>query len=411
MIDKFHYIRGGAETYCFNLANALSAAGHDVIFFSMKHPANRPCAQAEYFVSEVAFDRSAGIAECLKNLPRVLYNREARQKLANLINKEKPDIAHINLIHRHLSVSVLDALWEAEIPIVWTVHDFILQCPAYLMLRNGAPCSDCVAGKTWSCVRNRCIKRSLPKSLTAFAENALFKWKNVSTKVDAFICPTEFYKNMLLQGGYAPEKTYHINNPLAVDFPYHAGNQGVSYLYSGRLSREKGLFTLLHAMQKLPDVSCVIAGEGPLKDDLRAFICEKDLKNVCLIGKLSQPALWSLVAQSRAVIVPSEWYENGSYAAMEAMGLGRPVIASDMGGLPEHVEDGTTGLLFKAADSDALAKAVRHMESMPDNALQLMGKAALAKARVAFSAHVYAHTVIDLYKKILRAKCTKQAAK
>lgn len=411
MIDKFYYIRGGAETYCFNLANALRAAGHDVIFFSMKHPANLPCAQTEYFVSEVAFDRSAGVAECLKNLPRVLYNREARQKLTSLINKEKPDIAHVNLIHRHLSVSVLDALWEAAIPIVWTVHDFILQCPAYLMLRNGAPCSDCVTGTTWNCVRNRCIKHSLSKSLIAFAENAVFKWKGVSKKVDAFICPTEFYKKMLLQGRYAPEKIYHINNPLAADFTCYTGNLGVSYLYSGRLSREKGLFTLLHAMQKLPEVSCMIAGEGPLKDDLRAFICEKDLKNVRLIGKLSQPDLWTQVSRSRAVIVPSEWYENGSYAAMEAMGLGRPVIASDMGGIPEHVEDGTTGLLFKAGDSDALVRAVRHMESMSDNALQLMGKAALEKARTAFSSQTYAHTIIDLYKKILRAKHTGQAAR
>lgn len=123
LVNKFHYIKGGSERYYFTLAEALKNAGHKVIFFAMKDDKNLPCAQEEFFVSNVAV--KGGIKSKAKMIMNMNYSKEAYKNMSALLDKEKPDLAILNLVHKQITCSIIDALKEHNVKIFWTMHDLI----------------------------------------------------------------------------------------------------------------------------------------------------------------------------------------------------------------------------------------------------------------------------------------------
>ena len=145
LIHKFHYMLGGTETFHYNLAEALTAAGHEVIFFSMYDERNIPCAQDKYFVSNVDYnDPNLSTFKKIKMGIKLIYSFESKHNIEKLIRDEKPDIAHIGLLHRQITFSVVDVLKKYNIPVVMHLHELTAVCPCYTMLRqDGTICSDC----------------------------------------------------------------------------------------------------------------------------------------------------------------------------------------------------------------------------------------------------------------------------
>ena len=158
LINKFHYMKGGSETYYFGQADALKAKGHEVIFFSMDDERNVPCAQNKYFAPNVEYVDQQGFFNKVKAVKNFVYSTKAAQKMEELIESEHPDVAHIGLLHRQITFSVVSVLKKHNIPIVMTMHDLIFACPCYTMLVNGKPCEDCVDGSVLNCVKKKCIK-------------------------------------------------------------------------------------------------------------------------------------------------------------------------------------------------------------------------------------------------------------
>lgn len=165
LIHKFHYMLGGTETFHYNLAEALTAAGHEVIFFSMYDKRNIPCAQDKYFVSNVDYnDPNLSTFKKIKMGIKLIYSFESKHNIEKLIRDEKPDIAHIGLLHRQITFSVVDVLKKYNIPVVMHLHELTAVCPCYTMLRqDGTICSDCATKGYWNCVKNKCMKGSLCK--------------------------------------------------------------------------------------------------------------------------------------------------------------------------------------------------------------------------------------------------------
>lgn len=408
LVNKYHYVKGGSETYYFALADLLRQAGHEVIFFAMEDGQNHPCPQAAYFVSNVDFNGRISPLQKVKAACRVLYSLEAKEKITRLIQQEKPDVVHINLVHRHLTLSIVRAIRKFGIPIVYTVHDLNAICPNHAMLVHGRICEKCLHGHYGSCIRQRCVKGSLLKSLLAALEAMNYRRMRIYHDIDLYITPSAFYQSLLQRAQITASPIRHLRNFLPPDTVYSADHPDGGYLlYHGRLSEEKGLLTLLQAVERLPQVRLIIAGTGPMEDALKQFVAAHRLEHrVQLVGFQQGEALHKLICEAKCVVLPSEWYENGPYAVMEAMAQGKPVIASRIGGLPEMVEHGVTGYLCEPFSSASLAACIQQVWSLPEEAYRRMQRCAVDKAQRCFNGPTYREQIIQLYETLRKEERT-----
>lgn len=392
LVNKFHFQKGGAETYYFTLAEVLKKAGHQVLFFSMKHEKNIICEQADYFVRNREYVNKTSFLDKVKAFNNFVYSKEAYENISRLIENEKPDLAILNNIHRQLTTSIVDALYEHHIKIYWVMHDLISLCPNYQMLDgNGKICEDCCNGKYIKCIEKKCIKNSFAKSYLAYKEAKYNRKHKTYDKIDLFITPSNFYRNKLIQYGFREDKVKYIPNPLALSFNFELCNYDDGYLlYFGRLSREKGIMTLIDAMKDI-NYKLYIVGTGPLENKLKEYA--KNNANIEFKGFQTGETLQNYIKNSRCVILPSEWYENGPYSAMEAMGKAKPLIVSYMGGLPELVEENINGYIYKTTEE--LKEKILSMISLDDTSYISMCSESLAMAKDKFDANKYVNKLLN----------------
>ncbi|HEY9828230.1 MAG TPA: glycosyltransferase, partial [Stenomitos sp.] len=337
--NAFYYPRGGAEVCALDLEALLASKGHEVISFSMEHPRNLPSPYSSYFGSYIDYPellKNVNPETIFKATERIIFSRETRDKLTQLIKDTKPDLAHVHNVGHELSPSALYAIASANIPIVRTVHDFGLLCPNSSFLSHGELCERCKGAHYYQAILRRCKRNSLPAStLAAMGAYTHDLLKSHQTKVDVFLAPSSFLRQKLIDFGYPGDKIVHLPNAIKVagfEPSFTAGNYA---LYFGRLSYEKGLYTLLKAMTYIPNIPLIIAGEGPLGDELREYAQKAGLTNVQFVGYQTGKHLHHLIRNAAFTIMASECYENAPLACIESMALGRSVVGSNIGGIPE----------------------------------------------------------------------------
>lgn len=401
LVNKFHYKKGGAETYYFALAEALKARGHEVIFFSMRDEKNLPCAQEKYFVSNVSVNGS--FKSRIKMVMNIVYSKEAYQNMMRLLEDERPDLVMLNNIHRQITLSVIDAVkdFDPKLPIFWTMHDFAAVCPAYLMLDgNGKICEKCLDGNFGHCIENRCIKGSRLMGVLAKYEADYIRRKGLYDKVDLYICPSEFVLRKLQTAKFTKKKMVVMYNPLPMDTKCELSKGGGDYLlYFGRLSREKGVQTLIDAVRKTGH-RLEILGTGPIEDGLKDYVHRVGAENVNFRGFQTGQALQDYVKGCRCVILPSEWYENCPYSAMEAMALGKPLIVSNYGGLLELVEHKKNGFIYDAAEGDpveTLSVCLKKILMLPEGEYRNMAEYSLERTTEMFDPANYVSKIETLW--------------
>lgn len=407
LVNKYHYVKGGSETYYFGLANLLTKLGHEVIFFAMADKNNHPCKDEQFFVSNVDFNGKTSKMQKVKAGFRVLYSFEAKKSISALIEKEKPDIVHINLVHRHITLSIIRAIKKYNIPIVYTVHDLNCVCPNHEMLVNGKVCELCLKGKYRNCIKQKCVKGSTVKSALGAIEAINYKRMKIYDDIDLYITPSYFYKKKLEESGIIHPEIVHIKNFLPLDTKFKNDNEDKNYLlYFGRISEEKGIITLLKAMEKLQsNTPLYILGTGALEEQVKEYIKAHNLEDkVKMFGFKSGDELKKFVAQAKCIILPSEWYENGPYAIMEAMSQGKPVIVSRFGGLPEIVEDQKTGFICNPFDSEDLKNCIEKVCNLTADEYKAMSNTAVLNAKRDFDADTYGKTLIAHYERLIQNK-------
>lgn len=393
LVNKYHYLKGGAETYYFTLAQALEKAGHQVIFFSMKHEKNVPCKQERYFVENREYVNKTSIIDKIKAFHNFVYSKEAYRKMSQLIEDEKPDLAILNNIHRQLTTSIVDALYDYHVKTYWVVHDLITLCPNYQMLDgNGKVCEDCCNGNYKHCIQKKCVKNSTLKSYLAYKEAKYNRKHETYKKIELFITPSEFYRKKLIQYGFDEKKVKYIPNPLGFNYKFELCDHDEGYvLYFGRLSREKGVMTLIDATKGV-NYKHYIVGTGPLENELKKYAM--DNPNIEFKGFQIGEKLQDYIKNSRCVILPSEWYENGPYSAMEAMGKGKPLIVSNMGGLPELVNDGRNGYIYSSKEE--LREKILSIFNLNDEEYSSMCNKSLNIAKEKFDANKYLNKILNV---------------
>lgn len=394
LVNKFHYMKGGSERYYFTLADAFKSLGHEVIFFAMKDEKNITCDQDKYFVANASV--KGGIKSKMNMVLHIAYSKEAYKNMKTLCEEEKPDIVILNLVHKQITCSIIDAIKDVNpnIKIIWTMHDLITICPSYTMLDGqGNVCEKCIHGDFNNCFRNKCIHGSALMSYLSYYEAKQIKKHKWYDKVDLFVCPSNFYKKKLDESGYIKSKIVWMRNPLSLDTKYELNDNDEGYiLYFGRLSKEKGVKTLIDSMKNI-NYKLIILGTGPIEEELHEYVKNNNISNVEFKGFQQGEALTNYIRNARCVVLPSEWYENGPYSAMETMALGKPLIVSNLGGLPELVDDTKNGYIYKLKEE--LKDKIQLMINLSEDDYSSMCNESLNKSKEYFDAKKYVSELLS----------------
>jgi glycosyltransferase involved in cell wall biosynthesis len=365
--NTFLYRRAGAETYTLALADLLRAHGHEVLLFGMNHPDNLPSTEQRFFADYIDFPtlhREKTLAAAWRVLQRSIYYPQAGVRVQALVEELKPDVAHLQNIHAHLTPSVITGLRRAGVPIVWTLHDFKLLCPEHSLYSNGAICEKCKGGRFYNCTVNRCKKSSVAASAVATAEAYVHSAFGLCRGVDRLIAPSLFMQRKFAEFGWTGPRLEFVRNFLPDIGVAHPGGGGYG-VYSGMLRPIKGPATLLRGLAAAGDPPFRIAGDGPMRAELEALAQSLGLRNTQFLGHLSGSAVRDLVADASYAVVPSECYENCPYAILEAMAAGKAVIATNHGGMAELVAHDETGLLFAPQNATELGAMIRKIADDP----------------------------------------------
>jgi glycosyltransferase involved in cell wall biosynthesis len=396
-VNNYYYRRGGAEIAFLRHNDMLAEAGWAVVPFCMRHESNPVDEWNDHFVEEIELGReSDGLLAKLRKGAKAVYSFEARRKVDRVIDRVDPDLCHAHNIYHHISPSILGVIRRRGVPIVMTLHDLKIACPAYSMLAPDGVCERCRDGRLFQVVTNRCMKGSAALSALVMVESYLHRYLgSYSDNVDTFIVPSRFYKRKLVEWGFEERRFEYVPNFVDVDEVEPRFDPGRRFVYFGRLSREKGVATLIKAAAAA-GVPLDVVGTGPARVELEA-LAASERGDVRFLGYLSGDALRDAVASARAVVVPSEWYENAPLSVLEACGLGKPAIVANIGGIPEMVVDGETGWVFPPRSVEQLAARLELVAELADDDVRAAGEAARRRVAEEFSPERYMDGVRSVY--------------
>jgi glycosyltransferase involved in cell wall biosynthesis len=396
--NNYYYIRGGSERVFFEEMELLKSHGHKVIPFSRNYDKNFQSEYSNFFPSNFEYE-NVPLNKKISAAFKLIYSFESKNKFNDLLNYFKPDLIHAHNISGRLTTSIIDSAKSKKIPIVMTLHDYKLICPSYLMLLNGAVCERCKGGKFYNCVLIRCHKNSFAASFVYTVETYFNYFLKKYNYIKYFICPSKFSLRKHAEGGIPEDKLVHIPNFINVSEFNPNYESGDYILYVGRLSKEKGIFTLLKAVKGI-DVRLKIVGDGPIRKDCEEFVSENSIKNVEFLGYKTGNELKEIIRNCNFLIIPSEWYENAPMTIIEAFAYGKPMIGANIGGIPEMISDGETGLLFQSGDYNELREKIIYLLNNP-SLITKMGKMAREKAESEYSEEIHYQRLIEVYKKVL----------
>jgi len=284
-----------------------------------------------------------------------LYSRSAYVEMAGLVAGDRPDVVHVHNVYPLISPSVVLACRRADVPVVMTCHNFRLICPLGELFSRGEVCERCTRGREYMCILRNC--RGRPFESIAYAVRGMVA-RNLGWLRDGvafFVTPTRFVASRLIADGFPAERFVVIPHAVAIPDAAADPRAGRYAVFVGRVSVEKGAEVLLRAAAACPQVPVRVAGDWSRRPDLQAAAPP----NVRFVGRLSPDEMSKLYGDARFVVVPSLSLETFSLVAAEAMAYGLPVVASEIGGLPEVVEDGSTGLLCQPGNVEELSSRMR----------------------------------------------------
>lgn len=370
LINKFLYPKGGSETYVLALGRHLQERGHQIEYFGMEDPQRIVGNRVNAYVRPIDYHNSTVLGLLRGGLVAV-YSPEARKKLRLVLEDFQPDVCHLNNFHYQLTPAILLEIrkWCRDsgknCRILYTAHDSQLVCPNHLMRNPNTDenCSKCLQGNFVHCVKGKCIHGSLLRSLLGALDGWYWNRRKIYRYLDTIIVPSRFLARQLSANPLLREKIVVLPNFISREPRKHEKKEDY-ILYFGRYSKEKGIETLLKAIDALPQIPFVFAGDGPLKGEIGKR------ENILDRGFLSGLELQETIAKARFSVVPSECFENCPYSVLESLLLGTPVLGADIGGIPELISPGKTGELFESGNIDQLVQKIKALWQDPDRLLQ-----------------------------------------
>lgn len=408
IVNYRYFISGGPEKYMFNITSELESRGHKVIPFSINSNKNIETKYSKYFVEPIG-DRNSTYFDEVKKTPktifqmlsRSIYSFKVKKALKKEIKEEKPDIVYIIHFVNKLSPSVIKAAYEMKVPVVLRLSDYFMLCPRFDFLYNKKVCEDCLKKGYRTCIKRKCVKNSLFASFVRVLSMKIHKYIKIYDKVNYFVTPSNFLRDKLIKNGYDKNKIKCIptfTKSVNKNTKNIVGKYG---LYFGRISEEKGVETLIRAYEKMPNNILKIMGDDTTEEALKLkdYVNNNNLKNIEFVGFKSGKELEKIIQDSRFVLIPSIWYDNLPNTALEAFQYYKPVIASNIGSLPELVEDKYNGYLFKPGNIDDLIKKIKYLDN--DKIVYEMGENSHKKLISDFSVDNHYNQLIGLFNRLI----------
>lgn len=393
--NKFFYPRGGDCIHTIQLKQLLEEEGHKVAVFSMQFPENIGNEYSEYWPSEVNFGSKRPL-KLLSALHRPFGVREVKSKWKNLLNDFQPDIVHLHNIHSQLSPIIAQEAKKLNIPVVWTLHDYKLLCPAYTFTDSqGNVCEECMYNPK-SVIKKKCIKGSKLASYIGYYEAKKWKREKLQDYTSLFISPSKFLKSKMEQGGFPAKQIIHIynfadNEKFKNKIVLKRKNEVV---YVGRISKEKGVETLCKAFHKIKGITLDIIGDGPLRRELQDKYTSE---TIVFSGFQSWEIIKDKLCNASFLVIPSEWYENNPLTIIESLALGTPVLGAAIGGIPELIEEGKNGMTFTSGNAGELAAKIKDMFAKNNWDYRLIQ----SDANNIFSQETYYNKLMNVYQRIV----------
>ena len=388
-ISDYGFSEGGVESYIENLKKVLESNGHQVkIFTSNAH------SELRHF-NDYSF-QSINANSFLRFIPYI-FNVNSYFSLKKVLNDYKPDIVHLHYIFYHTSPSVL--LLLKNIPTIMTLHAHEIVAP--VGIANNKMCKHSSIGYCFHCV-------GIPRYLIEKFKRYLFNF--LSNSIDTYISPSKYYMDIYKRHGL--KNIRKVFNGINL-FNNHKLTHNHCVVYAGRLAPEKGVQVLIKsvplALKKIPDLKVFIIGSGPFYEEL--FLMSRNLKitsNVFFIKRVEKQKLFTYYRKADVVIMPSIGQESFGLVGVEAMSVGRPVIASRIGGITEWLDDGKTGFLVDPGNPDQIAAKIIKLFS-DRKVIEQMGKNARKKAEQ-FSIEKHADEIEKVYMKVTEKYKTKEVS-
>jgi glycosyltransferase involved in cell wall biosynthesis len=323
-----------------------------------------------------------------------IWSRSSYRSLERISRARQLDIAHFHNTFPLVSPSAYYAVKKHSVPVVQTLHNYRLLCPAATFYRDGSVCEECLTRRSFTpAVRYGCYRNSRPATAAVAAmligHRTLGTWMKM---VDVYVALSEFARRKYVEGGFPEDQIVVKPNFVDPDPGIGAGGGGYA-LFVGRLSEEKGVRLLAHAWSALGEIPLWVAGDGPLNDLPWP-------KGTVILGNQPHPRIIELMKAADVLICPSGCYECAPLAVLEAFACGLPVIASDLGALTEMVADRRTGLLFRSGDAVDLAQQVRWAFQHPAE-LSAMRIAARGEFQQKYTADRNSKMIVDIYEQAL----------
>lgn len=365
-----YYVSGGPEIYMFNVKRLLEEAGHTVIPFSVRSPLNEETPYSRYFPhgkSESGDAYFDNVKKTPKNIARLLscafYNREAYRNLRQLIRDERPDAVYVLQQINALSPSVFKACRDEGVRVVHRLSDFNMMCPRSDFLCDGEVCTSCLHGDYSKALSRRCCHGSRATTEVRVASMRFHRSRRLFDCVDVFVCPTRFTADLLIDSGVDASRVVVVPTfaTLSTAATSPEAGEGEGYaLYLGRISPEKGIDLLIDAAIANPALRLKVTGR--IDDPYAASLVERVEKaevtdRIEFVGFVQGAEKEALISGASCVCCPSTWFENMPNAVLEAYAHGKPVVAFDIGCMPEFIKDGETGVVVPLRNAALLGKA------------------------------------------------------
>ncbi len=395
-----HYrLRGGSDQYMLSLEKLLGEHGHDVIPFSAKNDSNLETAYEHYFPSGAFTNERPW-----KSPFKLFYNSEAKKNLELLIEKEKPDLAHLHIYYGNLTVSILQALKKFKIPVVQTLHEYKLICPIYTLRRNNQFCTDCNGRNFYKAVTNRCKNGNIIRSGVLAAHSYFSRLGGDIKYIDHFIAVSEYQRQVIIDTGIiSPSRISTIHNFIDADSnESRIASNGDYFIYFGRLDESKGIMTLLSVFEKLPHIRLKLVGTGPMEVVIRDVLKSKNIQNIELTGFKKGDELLNEISGAVASILPSIWPETFGLTILESFAQKKPVIGSRIGGIQEIIVEDENGLLFDAGNEHDLKSKIELMFAERNSKAIEMGEKGFKDLKNKFGSNSHYQSILKIYNDLLK---------
>lgn len=409
LVNYRYFISGGPEKYMFNIKKMLEENGHEVIPFSIHSNKNVETEYSKYFVEPIG-GRDATYFDEVKKTPksilqmltRSIYSVEVKKAIQKEIKEVKPDLVYIIHFVNKLSPSVITGAKKMGVPVVLRLSDYFLLCPRFDFMYQKKVCEDCLTCGYKSCIKKRCVKGSLFASIIRVFSMKVHSVLNIYKNVDAFITPSEFLKKKLAENGFDEKKIYCI--PTFTSSKTEVGEPciGKYGLYFGRVTEEKGVETVVKAYEKMPDRQLKIMGDDTTEEAarLKKYVSDHGIKNVEFVGFKGGAELEEIIKGARFTLIPSIWYDNLPNTALESFQYSKPVIASNIGSLPELVVDGFNGYLFEAGSEAQLAERIKLFDD--DALVMTMGANSRSRLEDRFAPLTHYNSLMNTFQTAMR---------